>query len=341
MPRGLDMPIHHEFKRTGCYLCPKQNIKSLQTVCDNYPEHWTSTRTERPNGLNARVNTAYRFLHHPSHTGRHGKAQTISGVRQQWGLTELGIRRARKLRPPEDTTKTKLNVTARWLAEHLKPSLGEPNSALMKTVLHAVSRRCRISTEMNIVNDHVQECFLRLIRRDSLRKHLESGRKVTYTHIASYAVNSAFTDIRDAGTEPVTREMLGARTEKERRDLAAFLKLKEEEDEGTRVGVLSKGIQIGESGDLVEVLDNRPMVSDILADRMCFEKVWHRLEKVMQVEKPHAWARYAGILRMQILEGLSVKEIATVEKVSPHRAATMLQEARRAVRTASRDSYAV
>lgn len=39
--QGLAAPIHHKFNRTGCYLCPKQHVRSLTTLCKEYPELWT------------------------------------------------------------------------------------------------------------------------------------------------------------------------------------------------------------------------------------------------------------------------------------------------------------
>lgn len=32
--------IHHRFKRTGCYLCPKQSLESLKTLRKYYPILW-------------------------------------------------------------------------------------------------------------------------------------------------------------------------------------------------------------------------------------------------------------------------------------------------------------
>lgn len=38
--RDLYNPLYDRFKRTGCYLCPKQNLKALRTLRKYYPEQW-------------------------------------------------------------------------------------------------------------------------------------------------------------------------------------------------------------------------------------------------------------------------------------------------------------
>lgn len=37
---GWARDIHFDFKRTGCFLCPKQGMESLKTVCEKYPHEW-------------------------------------------------------------------------------------------------------------------------------------------------------------------------------------------------------------------------------------------------------------------------------------------------------------
>lgn len=38
--KGFYYKIHHRFKRTGCYLCPKQSLESLRTLRRYYPDLW-------------------------------------------------------------------------------------------------------------------------------------------------------------------------------------------------------------------------------------------------------------------------------------------------------------
>ena len=38
--RGLLSNIHKKFKRTGCWCCPKQSVKSLKVIKKDYPDLW-------------------------------------------------------------------------------------------------------------------------------------------------------------------------------------------------------------------------------------------------------------------------------------------------------------
>lgn len=38
--RNLLNPLYKYFDRLGCYLCPKQNARSLRTLYDNWPDLW-------------------------------------------------------------------------------------------------------------------------------------------------------------------------------------------------------------------------------------------------------------------------------------------------------------
>lgn len=38
--RGIANPLYKDFSRTGCFLCPKQSLKSLYVLYKNYPNKW-------------------------------------------------------------------------------------------------------------------------------------------------------------------------------------------------------------------------------------------------------------------------------------------------------------
>ena len=37
---GWCADFHLDFNRTGCFLCPKQSVESLKTLCAKYPDQW-------------------------------------------------------------------------------------------------------------------------------------------------------------------------------------------------------------------------------------------------------------------------------------------------------------
>ena len=38
--KGFHNPLYDKFKRLGCWFCPKQSLKSLKVIYDEYPELW-------------------------------------------------------------------------------------------------------------------------------------------------------------------------------------------------------------------------------------------------------------------------------------------------------------
>lgn len=42
--RGIMNPLYERFERTGCYLCPKQNLKAFETLYKHYKKEWQAMR---------------------------------------------------------------------------------------------------------------------------------------------------------------------------------------------------------------------------------------------------------------------------------------------------------
>ena len=42
--KGLENPLYERFSRLGCWMCPKQNLKSLKSLYLYYPELWTKLK---------------------------------------------------------------------------------------------------------------------------------------------------------------------------------------------------------------------------------------------------------------------------------------------------------
>lgn len=207
------------------------------------------------------------------------------------------------LRGAQGPKKPILNTTAQWLNEHLSRKDGK----LMRVVMQAIASKCPISSSTSQVEDHAQEFFVRLIRRDSLRKRLSEGGPVTYTHIASYAVRSAFTDARNAGTEPICRELFGARTETERRKIQ---------------GVVESDVMLRHvSGDTTTVTmthddHDNPMLGDVVVhtamaveDRLAFEATWEKVETLIRRRRPGSADRDIAILQRRV-QGWTAQEIS-------------------------------
>lgn len=99
--------------------------------------------------------------------------------------------------------------TARWL-----------NAALRSTNLHttlknAVSQKLPRSAAAGLVEDHVQENYLRWLEQDALEKHVDpDAPEITIpSNVRWWAIKNSYKDLRAMGRDPVLRALLGAKTE--------------------------------------------------------------------------------------------------------------------------------
>lgn len=218
------------------------------------------------------------------------------------------------------------NVTSKFLDKRIRDT-GGLHGSFMTILKSAVIAKLPVSNTVGLVEDHIQNCFERLVRRDSLRDRLAAGHHITDQQIAMFAVRAGYTDIRDSGTDPVSREMVGARTEREREKGVVTQPI-------TDPRVVWASPDSGEApGTWVDIADNAPNQED----DMQFIQVWERLKDTIRKHKPNAADRYIGILRAK-MEGNTVGDIANGEDVSNFRATSMMVEIRRVLRMEGMDS---
>ena len=256
--------------------------------------------------------------------------------RGQWALTPAGLDKAAllngvtlapdaKVVSPASKSTTP-NATSKWFTKNLRPGPGGTESALMSSMRKAVRRNLPLSDKRDIIDDHIHTFILRAVRRDSFAKRLAEGQTIPYSKVAAYCVNSGRSDARDMGTEPICREMMGARTDTERKALS-------QQDQNTRnrsTRNLNRVIQIPTKSPsfMTESLaDERDLEAGLK-----FESLWGEVVERVQKCKPGAWERYANLLLLKA-QGYTTAEIARKEDVSCHRAAKMLAQARAMVRS--------
>lgn len=251
-----------------------------------------------------------------------GAPLTMRGPnRGDWGLTEAGVEQARQL-----CGVPRRNMTANFLEARLKATKGLEGH-LWRTLQAAVASKLPISAATGMIDDHIHNCMVRLISRDSLRERILAGKTIPDSLLATYVIRSSFTDIRDMATNPITREMFGARTERERKTGTSpgpikdprIIWTKDADGLATIGDIAGDPLGVGGVQDLDEWED--------------FQKYMSCVEKILKKKKPRASDRYLGILRMRV-SGFTISEIAEEEGVTTYRAASMVAEARRCLRDA-------
>lgn len=201
-----------------------------------------------------------------------------------------------------------MNLTAQWIRDH-------DGKGLRVECAKKIARKCPISTRVGSVDDHVQEFFTRLIRRDALRKKLENREPIPYSLVASYAVRSAFVDFRNDGTEPVCREQNGARTEKEVRTLKSA-------GESPQL----PGSRRSQSSQVVLATLADPSHSAAsIEETIWFNQFWSRFEQVIRARFPAEADLYMRVLQAKFDED-SVPTIADRLGVQERRVRAILRD---------------
>ena len=255
---------------------------------------------------------------------------TKSGARGQWGLTPAGVEAARRLSGVRGR-----NLTADFLDNRLKKS-GGLQGGLMNLLRASIARKLPTSISADLLDDHIQNCFTRLISRDSLRERLLENQGIPDSLLATYTVRAAYTDIRDSGTEPVTREYFGARTERERatgtnkglsvnpqaiwsRGPASQSVLWAEDPSGQKV-----------LGDVV--VHPRSFGGESVAEEwLSFEDCMSQIEGLLRAKRTCVKDRYLEILRLQAT-GHSIHEIAAQTGLTNSHASAILTAIRQHLR---------
>lgn len=238
-----------------------------------------------------------------------------------WKLTEAG----RKAVPDNR------NYTADFLAERMQ------HHRLYEKLVAAVSYKLPLSAKTGQAEDHVMQHITRMIERDSLRDAIVAGNPPSDGKLRSYVVNGGRNDIRDMGTNPVCRELYGARTDRERAELArAFT----EENQPREWPLKDKRLSWSDDGVhlLAEVSDDLDL-AQAAEDMLDFEMhLWPLITQTIEEAKPGADERYVEVAWDAFLD-TPIKDAAEKFGVSEHRAASMRAEARRVLREARDEGY--
>lgn len=278
----------------------------------------------KPEGLDRKIQVLCLYLKREDKWDRRKTPLTERGERGQWALTEAGVEQALRLESPKHR-RNPTNLTARWLGDELHHPDGMERSPLYLSMARAIASKCSVSAATQQVDDHISGCIAKLIHRDSLRNRIMLGRSLSHSHICTYAVRSAWTDARDNATNPVCRELHGARTETER------AKMEETKSSGPRV--LDPRVTFSTEDGVTQLLDIAADDSDDVVDNLHFESLWGRVLDTIRVGKPKSYDRYIEVLKIK-LQGGNSTDIAMAMGVSASRATSMMAEARRVLQDA-------
>jgi len=237
-------------------------------------------------------------------------------VQGSWRLSPAGVAYAKKLNGK--------NLTAEYLDQRIKVT-GGLKGTLWTLLRWAVARKLPPSAAAGLVDDHIHNCMMRLISRDSLRNKLLAGIKIPDTLLASYAVRAAYTDIRDWGTNPVTREVYGARTEREREKKVVLPPISDprviwnadKNPDDPPVDIAGDPRGFGGAVSLEEALD--------------FQIYLDCIDDLIERKYPEQHDAFKSVVDLK-MKGCNLPEILAEVPISPRHVNQMLAEARACIR---------
>jgi hypothetical protein len=165
----------------------------------------------------------------------------------------------------------------------------------MRYLKGVVAKKIPISAAGSMVEDHIQECFSNLIRRNALAKELSlKNEDIENSKLALYVMRSSWNDIRNGGQNPVMREFYFFRTESEK----------------------TKAPKAKVDGDIttVERTSGMEIIKHSL-DETETDNLWERIRTILKGLYPESWVKFYEVLQKRA-EGFSLKEIASSVSLS-------------------------
>ena len=274
------------------------------------------TSSKRRDGVYRRVHFAWRnqmAAYCGSRTPYTARPIAASGS-GEWALTEEGAKRAKELRKHYDgmVVMTTANTTGKFIGANFEKLYDRA----IKYLGHKLPR----SNNFNLVEDHVMGWFERVIRRDGLRRRLDEGRRPAPSQICAWALNGAYTDIRNNGHEPVCRVFHGALTLKEipLHDAGNWTTtvIPRTINESERLAVnryaSHSDDEEGAGAAGIEHLSDESDIEEMFASSDTFDELLSRISEVLETElsENHDPAFHKRLLVQRFVKEMTIREIA-------------------------------
>lgn len=239
-------------------------------------------------------------------------------TRGQWCLTAEGAKKARELasRYEGKILLSEPNVTAKYL--------GANYDRLYDRITLHLRRKMPRSEMLGQIEDHAGNWITRVIARDGLRSRIEAGRGVAPSQVAAWARRSAYTDIRNAGREPVCRVFHGALTKPE---IAAYdpsnwttqvIPRTINESELLQVNTYAEHSEDDQATDPIEnLVDDHPLssVESAVLNSDTFDLLLSRVSEILYDELDE---KHDAAFHTQLAHDRFVKEMTLQEIVEAH-----------------------
>lgn len=264
-------------------------LEHLEINLADLPVHWSEGTLLR------RMTNAFYSMN---------KTFTHSVKRGLWGLTKRGVKKARRLSQ---------NATIRWIEGQ--------GASLLPYLVDRVGRKLAVSVALGTVQDHVHNYLMKAIDRDAFAKELRKNGKLPRSKIVTYAVRSAYTDIRGEGTDAHCRTFRGSLTEQNRKQMAKT-GIDDRRTPWTDPRVVLSSDEHG--GTIREIVDEHNDMA-WLDDRIDLERAAEALQAYAEERGDDALGQATGLL----FNEYTTTEIAQTLDISRRDSAMVSKEVRR------------
>ena len=212
------------------------------------------------------------------------------------------------------------NATAQWLAKNW--------ASLRPKLIAHLENKLRTSRAINVIEDHVQEFVVKLIRGDVLAEHLASGKKVLDSVLRVWVFQAACTEFRGWGTDASLRETRGALTARERAGVHMAVQSSDPAKE------VCSPRDIGDPSETTRDLYD-PSEGSAETWLLLRERVETHRRTIQKAVPAGSAERYMTVVDA-ILSGMPRRELASHTGIEPHRINAMFSRMREIITRSSR-----
>lgn len=194
-----------------------------------------------------------------------------------------------------------------------------------KKLLTSLGFKMEVSRETGQLEDHLHTAIVRWLERKAFDKRITLGNAPKFSSLKNFTTNSAYTDARTWGRDPVCRTLFGAKTQTD-------FKLEGEGRSTADYQHPSPSSICVEKNDDGKIVNTTIIDSSVAHQQTDFEQVWQRLEKIFEKKFGGNGERNLRIMCDFGVEGYSVKEIAKRCSLEDDDVTQILSEVRRHMR---------
>lgn len=264
-----------------------------------------------------------------------------------WKLTPFGADLAMTMAPVKDADDDEFflepegepreNLTLLWFRQNW--------TNMQPKVRAHLAKNMESSVKQDLTDDHIHTYIERAIRKDSFHDHLESGNKIYPATLCRFVLLSAYSEIRNWGSDPSCKSLRGALSKRDRDRAEQWHKenpnysryrVHSREHQRTNKGLGTVFFESNnENRATGAVLDSYggDLETDVSASMSMADTI-STIAETLNETMPNGEEAFEMFV-MKEVKGMTYKEVAVARAVTESRATSIIKKARIALREAA------